>query len=155
LKNFFIIGFKLCSIDTEQKGFCISSSNFGWPSTQKSNINPVHEMVEYKKLMCSSRAFQWMVMSVGFDILFFGAISCPALHDRSHHQSLSCLPFWLAIIQRSLNDEIIIALDRFYQASEPIWISTMLYVIRPHYRYLIPDFHSTRFDPTPFYWGLI
>jgi hypothetical protein len=38
---------------------------------------------------CSSRAFQWMVMSVRFDNLkFFGQFLWLALDDRSHHQSL-------------------------------------------------------------------
>jgi hypothetical protein len=42
---------------------------------------------------CFSRAFQWMVMSVGFDNLkYFGQFLCPALGDRSHHQSLKPMP---------------------------------------------------------------
>jgi hypothetical protein len=36
----------------------------------------------------SSRAFQWMVMSVGFDNLKFWGNFCIPLGDRSHHQSL-------------------------------------------------------------------
>jgi hypothetical protein len=39
---------------------------------------------------CSSRAFQWMVMSVGFDNLkYLREFLCPAFDDRSHHQSLT------------------------------------------------------------------
>jgi hypothetical protein len=38
---------------------------------------------------CLSRAFQWMFMSLYFDNLkLFGQFLCPALGDRSHHQSL-------------------------------------------------------------------
>jgi hypothetical protein len=37
---------------------------------------------------CSSRDFQWMVMSVGDNLKIFGQFLCPAFGDRSHHQSL-------------------------------------------------------------------
>jgi hypothetical protein len=55
-------------------------------------------MVESKsngiKRKYSSRAFQWMVISVCFDNLnFVGQFLFPTLGDRSHHQSLMLLPF--------------------------------------------------------------
>jgi hypothetical protein len=44
-------------------------------------------MVEFENIKkCSSTAFQWMVMPVGFDDLkYFEHFLCPALGDWSHH----------------------------------------------------------------------
>jgi hypothetical protein len=58
---------------------------------QKMHLSPktgwIEQLIARK---CFPRAFQWIVMSVGFDNLkYFGQFLCPALGDRSHYQPLT------------------------------------------------------------------
>jgi hypothetical protein len=64
-----------------------------------------------------------MVMSVGFDnVKFFGQFLCPALGDRSHHQSstLSMLDHMAAIVLRPFSGNFTRSETHAVQKSEVV-----------------------------------